>query len=721
MLCVVDADLALPLTTPVNALRGVGEKRAAALRSLGIRCLADLILHLPLRYEIELPERAIAETDRRISVEHGAKANTSVRGEVLVTRVVPGRRSRFEAQLSDGTGTVRLTWFNAAWLSRKIHPGMRLIVTGKAKRYGDQLQITNPQWRIAGEREPLTVATDAPTDPSAPMESPDEGRLRAIYPANELITSRQIEKVVRDNLSAALRGLDDHLPEPYRRDRALPTLADSYRMMHEPRDEDEVAQAQRRLAFDELLLLQLAVMMKRRQRREQLRAMELPWSEAIDRHIRARLPFSLTASQDVVVREIAKDLAQPTPMNRLLQGDVGAGKTAVALYAMLQAVAARHQAALMAPTELLAEQHYQSVTAMLDGSKVSIALLTGSLPAKVREARLAAIAAGEIDLVIGTHALLTETVQFKSLSLAVIDEQHRFGVHQRSALRDKSSDLVPHVLVMTATPIPRTLSLTVFGDLDVSIIHGLPPGRSPIVTRSVSERQRNEVYDWVAKKLIGGEQAYIVVPVIDETESGLRSVEEMVDWLARGPLKGRTLAAMHGRVPRDERESIMHRFRAGEIDALIATTVIEVGVDVPNATIMVIEHAERFGLAQLHQLRGRVGRGAKKSFCVLIADPSTEDGIARVNAIVDSTDGFVIAERDLEIRGPGDVFGTRQSGIAPFRVAVLPRDSKLLDLARRDATAWIERDPDLAEPDVALLRKRLLKAHGELLGLGDVA
>lgn len=721
MLCVVNADLALPLTTPVNALYGVGEKRAAALRSLGIRCLADLILHLPLRYEVELPERAIAETDRRIPIEHGAKANTSVRGEVLVTRVVPGRRSRFEAQLSDGTGTVRLTWFNAAWLSRRIHPGMRLVVTGKAKRYGDQLQITNPQWRIAGSDEPTTVSGDTSADIPRSDDTADDGRLRAIYPANELITSRQIEKVVRDNLAAALRGLEDHLPESYRRDRALPALADCYRMMHQPADEEEVSQAQRRLAFDELLLLQLAVMMKRRQRREQLRAMALPWSEAVDRHIRARLPFSLTASQDVVVREIAGDLAQPTPMNRLLQGDVGAGKTAVALYAMLQAVAARHQAALMAPTELLAEQHFQSVSAMLEGSKVSLALLTGSLPAKVREARMASIAAGEIDLVIGTHALLTETVKFKSLTLAVIDEQHRFGVHQRSALRDKSSDLVPHVLVMTATPIPRTLSLTVFGDLDVSIIHGLPPGRSPIVTRHVSERQRNEVYDWVAKKLAGGEQAYIVVPVIDETESGLRSVEETIDWLVQGPLQGRRLAAMHGRLSRDERESIMQSFRAGEIDALVATTVIEVGVDVPNATLMVIEHAERFGLAQLHQLRGRVGRGAKKSFCVLIADPSTEDGIARIDAIVESTDGFVIAERDLEIRGPGDVFGTRQSGLAPFRVAELPRDVKLLDLARRDASAWIERDPELGEADVALLRKRLLKAHGELLGLGDVA
>ncbi len=713
------ADLALPLTTPTSALQGVGLKRAEALRTLGIRCLSDLILHIPLRYEVELPEQAIGDADRKIAVEHGARATTSVRGEVLVTRMTPGRRGRFEVQLSDGTGTVRLTWFNAPWMSQRIHPGMQLAVSGRMKRHGDQLQIVNPQWRVV-ELEMPFEHPQAKLDPiDRPLQS--DRKLRAVYPANEMISSRIIERVVRDNLQAALRGLDDHLPETFRRERALPELREAYRMIHQPEDEAEVVRAQRRLAFDELFLLQLAVMLKRRQRREQLHAVSLPWNEAIDRHIRARLPFSLTASQEIVVREISRDLTQSAPMNRLLQGDVGAGKTAVALYAMLQAVAARQQAVLMAPTELLAEQHFQSIQSMLHGSTVRLMLLTGSLPAKVRQTRLADMAAGDVDIAIGTHALLTDAVQFNRLALAVIDEQHRFGVHQRLALRDKVRDVVPHILVMTATPIPRTLSLTIFGDLDVSIIHGLPPGRSPITTRHVTEPRRIEVYDWVSRKLAGGEQAYIVLPVIDESEGGLRSVTDTLTWLKRGPLSKYRIAGMHGRIDREDREAIMLAFRAGEIDALVATSVIEVGVDVPNATIMVIEHADRFGLAQLHQLRGRVGRGSRKSYCILIAEPSTDDGAARIEAIVNSTDGFVIAERDLEIRGPGDVFGTRQSGIAPFRVAVLPRDVKLLELARRDAAAWIERDPELADPSTTLLKRRLHKAHGNLLGLGDVA
>jgi ATP-dependent DNA helicase RecG len=377
----------------------------------------------------------------------------------------------------------------------------------------------------------------------------------------------------------------------------------------------------------------------------------------------------------------------------------------------------------MAPTELLAEQHFDSISQMLGGSRVSIDLLTGSLKPAQRAAALGRIERGETDLVIGTHALLTESVSFKSLAVAVIDEQHRFGVHQRATLRAKSSDAktTPHVLVMTATPIPRTLSLTVFGDLDSSIIRFLPPGRQPISTTHFGRARQREAYERVAHRLRAKEQAYIVVPLIDESESGLVDLTTHLHWLGSGPLGEFALAAMHGRLSHEKREQVMGLFRAGEIDALVATTVIEVGVDVPNATVMVIENADRFGLAQLHQLRGRVGRGEKPSECLLIADAITPDGQARIDAMLQTSDGFEIAEKDLEIRGPGELFGARQSGLPPFRVADLTKDVELLRLARREASAWIDGNPTLAGEECSLLRKRVLKAYGEALGLGDVA
>ncbi|HWB21135.1 MAG TPA: ATP-dependent DNA helicase RecG, partial [Phycisphaerales bacterium] len=425
---------------------------------------------------------------------------------------------------------------------------------------------------------------------------------------------------------------------------------------------------------------------------------------------------------DSVIREILTDLALDHPMNRLLQGDVGSGKTAVALYAMLLAVARGHQSALMAPTELLAEQHFQAITQTLKGARVRFALLTGSLKPAERAAMLRRIAAGEIDIVVGTHALLNQTLKFKSLALAVIDEQHRFGVHQRAFLRSQSThdDRTPHVLVMTATPIPRTLSLTLFGDLDVSTIRNLPPNRTPIITRHLPTARIDEAYAFVAERLDRGDQAYVVAPVIEESVRNLRAVQTLHRHLSEGPFSGKRIAAVHGRLNSMERIAIMDQFRAHKLDALVATSVIEVGVDVPNATIMVIEQADQFGLAQLHQLRGRVGRGDRQSLCLLIADPANPDAEARIKAMLETNDGFVIAERDLELRGPGELFGARQSGAAPFLLAEFPRDFDLLQLARRDAEAWIKRNPTLTGAD-DLLRKRLMKAYGKALGLADVA
>ena len=696
-----------PLTVNIAEVHGIGPKTALAFRRLGIRCVADLILHLPMRYEHELAEQSIAKASEIVSPHHGSEANIAVCGEIATVRSSRGRHSRTEATLEDDTGTLKITWFNAPWMRGKLHPGATVHAWGKVKRHGDYMEMVNPRWEYANADEP---------------HSPRGEQFRPVYPASEDLSSHVIEQAVLEVLDPTLSQLEDHLHEEYRKQRAFPTLAESYRMVHRPQHKDESAHGRRRLAFDELLMMQLAVFIKRRHRRESLIAPSLKHNAAIDAHITARFPFTLTNSQQAVISEIACDLSQTVPMNRLLQGDVGSGKTVVALYAMLMAVAAKHQAAMMAPTELLAEQHFQSISQMLSGSKVTIEVLTGSLTEAERKNILKRLADGEIDILIGTHALLTESVRFKSLAVAVIDEQHRFGVHQRAILRVKSDDVssTPHMLAMTATPIPRTMSLTLFGDLDISSIRGLPPGRKPVITKLVTQSKADEVYKYLAKRIEDGEQAYIVVPAVEQSQRELKDVQSHLEWLSQGHLKGKRLAQLHGRVDRKTREQIMQDFRAGDIDVLVATTVIEVGVDVPNASVMIVEHADNFGLAQLHQMRGRIGRGSKKSLCVLIADPKTDDAKARLEAIVSTDDGFAIAEMDLQIRGPGELFGAKQSGLAPFRVAQLPHDIELLRLARSDAKQWIEEFPSLKTHRDDLLKKRLLKAYGEALGIGDV-
>ncbi|MFG0329095.1 MAG: ATP-dependent DNA helicase RecG [Phycisphaerales bacterium] len=690
----------LELTTPVQFLKGVGPKRAPLFERLGISTLADLIRHIPHRYEHEREETAIAELPFDQVV--------SARGEIAATRVAGrGRSARFEATLDDESGRLHLTWFNGAYLKRRIHPGMLLRVQGKVKRYQNYRQMANPKWEALADE-----TTEA-----------REERYRPIYPATEDLSSEQIEKIAHGVLDEALELIDDHLDDDYRKSRELPSLRDAYRMAHRPEHEAEAIEGRRRLAFDEMLLLQLGVAMRRRQLRETARAPALTWNDAIEKHILERFPFELTESQRRVIEEIRTDLQREAPMNRLLQGDVGAGKTVVALYGMLMAAASRRQSALLAPTEILAEQHYSSITSMLEGSNLRIELLTGTLSAADRESIERGVDSGEVDIVIGTHALLSERLRFDKLALIIIDEQHRFGVEQRATLRRRAMETgeIPHTLIMTATPIPRTLSLTLFGDLDVSTIHGLPPGRQPVVTRVVGPDQTEVVYDYIAGRLREGEQAYIVLPAIDETEAtDLKAVRSHLEWLESGPFEGLRCAAVHGRLKRPTRETIMYRFRKGKIDAIVATTVIEVGVDVPNASIMVVEHAERFGLSQLHQLRGRVGRGSRKSLCVFIGDPSTDDAKARLDAIGSTSDGFEIAEKDFEIRGMGEIFGARQSGLPPFRVARLPDDLALLQLARRDAAVLIDNDPDLSAAPHRLLRQRLMKTYGEGLGIGDV-
>ncbi|MEN0020084.1 MAG: ATP-dependent DNA helicase RecG [Planctomycetota bacterium] len=704
----------IELTTPIERLPRMTEKRALGLRRLGLGNVGRLIAHLPMRHECEAEESAIADLPVGITA--------AARGEVTATRPHSfGRAPRFEAVLTDDSGRLDLVWFHQPYLARRLHAGMRILVRGEAKRRSNTLQMINPRWQ--------SLSDDA--EPEAA-----EARLRPVYPASTAVKSWEIEQSIGSVLDDALPLIDDHLSPAYRAERELPELRDAYRMMHSPATDTDVAEARRRLAYDELLMLQLAVYMKRAQLRERRRAPRLAWSEALDKHILERFPFTLTSAQRAAIDDLVKDITTASPANRLVQGDVGSGKTIVALYAMLLAVADGHQAVLLAPTEILAEQHAASIASSLEGSKVRIELLTGSLPPQDRKAAHSRIAAGEADIVVGTHALLTETVRFKSLAVAVIDEQHRFGVHQRATLRTADEiDRVPHVIVMTATPIPRTLAMTLFGDLDVSTINELPPGRTPIATRHLTPDRRDEAYALVRERLKAGEQAFIVAPSIDgfeldglaeespDAESSTRTIAGVSGLLAeleRDQLAGFRIAALHGRLQRDSRAHIMARFRAGLIDAVVATSVIEVGVDVPNATVMVIESAERFGLAQLHQLRGRVCRGKKRSVCVLIGEPTTPDGVARLEAMVQSSDGFALAERDLALRGPGELFGTRQAGASPLRVADLIEDRDLLAMARRDARAWIERSAELAAFDERVLRRRVLRAYGETFGLGDV-
>ncbi|MEM9790938.1 MAG: ATP-dependent DNA helicase RecG, partial [Planctomycetota bacterium] len=712
------------------------ERAVEAFARLGVASVLDLLRHYPSRYEREAAESGVAGLP-------GDGAVGSVRGEVTScqwTRGMGRRPGRFAATLRDEAGeTLRVTWFNMRWLADRVHPGDVIRVQGKVKRgAGGGVSMSQPRWEAVREPGEDGAEDVSSGDGLAPLED----RWRAVYPATEGLPSWAIEKAVGAALdSGVLEEMSDPLPAAMRERLALPGLSEAWRMIHRPADMDASKSARRRLAFNELFLLQLGIAMKRRFNAEHLVAPALERHEAVDAQIAGVFPFSLTEAQRKAVGLIADDLARDLPMNRLLQGDVGAGKTVVALDAMLRAVMAGKQAALVAPTELLAEQHYASIRGMLASSRVSVGLVTG---ATAREGRAAEWGA---DVVVGTHAVRNRAAGFRDLAVVVIDEQHRFGVGQRGAMRgvgkrdERGREVVPHHLVMTATPIPRSMTLTVFGDLDVATIDQLPPGRTPVVNRWVGREKRDEVYGYLKARLERGEQAYVVVPLVGEErsdelgvmseawetqpsgpQSELASVKAMAKELRERLGPEHRVAAAHGRLKRTARERVMDAFRRGDAAVLVATTVIEVGIDVPNATAMVIEHAERFGLAQLHQLRGRVGRNSdgRQSLCVFVADPTTDDAQRRLEAITSTTDGFRIAELDLEIRGTGELFGTRQHGALPLRIAELGKDMDLLSAARREARALIDADPELKGEEHATLRRLLMREYGATMGLVDV-
>lgn len=675
------------ISTPLQFIKGVGPKRAADLARVGCQTVEDLLLRFPMRYE----DRAAPCEIRNLKPGMTATVTAEVVSSGIRQTRRPGFRL-FEAIVRDATGGITKAVFpNQAFLKDVFKPGQRLVLFGALEyRPTGGLQFTNPEYELV---RPEGDAEDGAGEDA----SIHTGRIVPIYEKAGTMTPRMQRVLVHRMLKELPPEVADPLPAPIRERRGLPSRADAIRAVHFPQAATDVqalnafqTPAHQRLIFEEFFLFQAGLVLRKRRHADDKKPRPVTVDDRIRESARKVLPFKLTDGQKTALREIVDDMRRPEPMNRLLQGDVGSGKTIVALLAALVAMENGFQVAFMAPTEILADQHYLTIRRLLDQSRFRIVSLTGGLTSAKRREVHAEIASGAAQLVIGTHALAEADLAFHALGLVIIDEQHRFGVMQRASLRAKGQH--PDVLVMTATPIPRTLALTTYGDLDVSVIRELPPGRQPITTMSKSESKREDIYKLVRKELDAGRQAYVIYPLVEESEKvDLRAATEMADHLQQEIFPQYRLALLHGRLKQDEKDRVMAMFARGEVDLLVSTTVVEVGVDVPNATMMLIEHAERFGLSQLHQLRGRVGRGQHPSTCVLLYQfPLSEDAKARLRALVDTTDGFVIAERDLEIRGPGDFFGTRQSGMPTLRVGDLLRDHALMEEARREATAWLD-------------------------------
>jgi ATP-dependent DNA helicase RecG len=719
----------LQLGTSVKYVKGVGPKLAELLAGKGIQTLDDLLHYLPFRYEDRLNPRGIAE------LRAGEMA--TVIAEVRTSGLFRTRRMPI-FQMTAGQGRTRLKciWFNATYLKDKFKPGQIVALYGKVEQdyRGGELQLTQPQFEIIGE------ASEGGSDDSAEQKlaaSLEIGRIVPIYEAigQGRLSSRWFRRVIH----TALENLDPELPDPVptavRSHLSLISPREALQKVHwpEPGESIEDLQSSRtpahvRLIFEELFFVELGLELKRREQKAQT-GIAFQLDDRARAAIKKILPFHPTGAQKRVLKEIASDMEKPFPMRRLLQGDVGSGKTIVAFEAAIIAMENGYQVALMAPTEILAQQHYFSARRILESAGYRVVLLTGSMEDDRKRETRRHIAQNNAQLVIGTHALIEQKVEFAKLGMVIVDEQHRFGVLQRFKLMKKSSDGTaepssaaspePDVLVMTATPIPRTLALTLYGDLDVSVIDEMPPGRTPIVTRCVSDERSPEVWDFVHKQAAAGHQTYVVYPVIEENEeTELKAAMKMYKELSKSIFPDLRVGVLHGRMEPDLKEQVMRLFQKGELDILVSTTVIEVGVDVSNATMMVIEHAERFGLAQLHQLRGRIGRGAAKSYCVLMTGGKvSEDGERRLDAMVRTNDGFQIAELDLELRGPGEFFGTRQAGMPSFQVANLIRDRQLLEAAKREAAAVLagpNQEITEAEIDAALrhMRTRWHKSYG---------
>ena len=673
------AELHTTLTpdTPVRYLKGVGPKTAERFEKLGILTLSDLLCHYPRRYLDFSKPYSIAEAP--------ADTECVVKAEVFAKpggRILPGGRRMERITAGDDVSSLEITWFNNPYAAQKLELGQEYyfqgIVTGGMLRR----QMVNPQ-----------VRTDAQVK-SSPFE--------AVYPQTEGLTSSAIAKCVRQLLPHA-ELLPDPLPSEMLKKYRLLSKADAVRAIHCPATEEEAFAARRRLIYEELLVLQLGI---GRMKNHGAASTGAPMKKADASPFWESLPFSPTGAQRRAVEEILTDMSGETSMNRLLQGDVGSGKTLVAAAAIWACIRAGYQAALLAPTEILASQHAENLNRLLSPVGRRVALLTGGMKAAARRTTLAAIRDDEADLIVGTHAILSEGVEFARLGLAVVDEQHRFGVRQRGLLAEKAAN--PHLLVMSATPIPRTLGLLMYGDLDISILDELPPGRKPVKTRCITGKKRADLYGFLDREIDSGRQVYIVCPAIEDAGgSGLNAVKSYYEDIAKAYLPDRRVGLMHGKLKPKEKAEVMDDFKSGRLDALVSTTVIEVGVDVPNATVMVIENAERYGLSALHQLRGRVGRGAAESWCFLVSDNASESVQKRLKFLCSTSDGFAVAQYDLETRGPGDFFGSRQHGLPTLQIADLMNDTRTLHAVQSEAVALLAEDPLLERPEHALLARQV--------------
>jgi ATP-dependent DNA helicase RecG len=685
-----------PLQKSAQFLRGVGPARMELLQRLGIQTIGDLLFHFPRYYEDLSDVRPIDNLS-----DGGLQ---TVQGEVVEIqgKELANGRCLVSIVLSDGGRTcLEGVWFNQPYVSRRFRYGQRVAFSGRAKWFRDHWQMAMPR---------VQNLDGAPTG---------ESNIVPVYPLTGELRADHLRPILRHAVDEFSQHVVEVLPEALRDRHRLPEARRALADVHFPATLEAAHAARRRFIYEEFLILQLGLALRRRDLRDRQQAPKLPATPAIESHIRRLFPFRLTADQDRAIAQIVKDLASDRPMQRLLQADVGAGKTAVAVYALLITVANKHQAAIMAPTEVLARQHWHTLERYLAKSRVRRLLLTGALTPRQRREALAQIRAGDVDLVVGTQALVQKDVQFARLGLVVIDEQHKFGVNQRARVRRLGAE--PHYLVMTATPIPRTVALTVFGDLDTSVIKQLPPGRQPVTTRWVQESQRERVYEKLRETLRLGRQAYLICPLVEESETlDLKAAEQTCADLRHGPFREFRVDLLHGRMDDKVKEDVMQRFHRSTIDLLVSTQVVEVGVDVPNATFLIVEHAERFGLSQLHQLRGRISRGTVGGQCFLFANATTDEARDRLRSFTRTTDGFALAEHDARLRGIGQFFGTRQHGEGELRVADLATDRDLLQLARKDAFALVAADAGLRHPEHGQLRQAVLRRYGKTLDLSEV-
>ena len=695
------------LATPLERLPGVGTARAEKIAKLGLVTVRDAVLHFPREYRDFSGAHAVAGLEAGL---HASVAGTVV--DVAARTLFSGRHM-LTVRVEAADGAVRAVWFGMPFMARRFAAGMRVVIAGVPRHKAGRWEFAHPDVRWLGETEEAHASD-----------------WLAVYPLAEGVQQAQVRMAVQAALAHAAGIVPEALPADMLAAKGLLPIERALREIHVPSAAGMIDAARRRFVYQELFMLQLALRMHRRRQQERRLAPPLPIDARLDARIRARFPFEFTPAQRRVCGEIAADLAKTEPMGRLLQGDVGSGKTAVAIYAMLAAAATpvtgaaaedgrplRHQAAIMAPTELLARQHMATLERLLAGTETEVQLLVGGQPARQRERILERIATGRTPLVVGTQALVGGAARFAHLGLVVIDEQHRFGVLQRATLQQGAAE--PHTLVMTATPIPRTIAHAVYGDLDVSVLDEQPPGRQPVATYRVGPDDLEKWWDFYRRKLREGRRGYVVVPAVEESKRDLASIASAYEELANGRLEAFRLGLVHGRMKPREKAAVMEAFRAGDLDVLVATSVIEVGIDVPAATLMTILDAESFGLAQLHQLRGRVARGATQGICGAVTGSQAEPH-PRVDAFAATTDGFALAERDLLLRGPGDLVGTRQSGAPPLFLADLLRDGSVVAEARRDALALFERDPELADPGLERLKKLIMDRWGATLGLGQV-